>query len=343
MSSHLRVTVVVPASAASGQIRDCLRSLFLQTFQNLEIIVVDGGLPDEARAHALECARLDPRIRLLPHEHGSAKMTGLRAAAGTHVCFIDPDDWLSPIFIEELLQACRRHRVPVARCLHVSHAPSDETQRPEFPVSILANARTTQRDTVVDSSETLLWRPAIGTQLTDCGFLLKHAIAFPVNNPAFEDLAFHVQSAHHAKRVALVAKRLYHCRKSHPDAANASNAEACQRADGFISHFHVFRFLEKTLPARFLDSPQYFLLKFQTHDQALTVIDKRLVTEYRTRAAFDLYFRLKARRAIHYIRVLYKLKSKYGRRALKLYSHYLTLKHNPPNMSPSGVTQQLVQ
>jgi glycosyltransferase involved in cell wall biosynthesis len=343
MSSHLRVTVVVPASAASGQIPNCLRSLFLQTFQNLEIIVVDGGLPDEARACVHECARLDPRIRLLPNEHGSAKMTGLRAAAGTHICFIDPDDWLSPTYIEELLQACRRHRVPAARCLYVSHCQQDETPRPDFPASVLTGARSVHRDTVVDSSDTLLWRPAIGTQLTERSFLLKHAVAFPENNPAFEDLAFHVQSAHHARRVALVAKRLYHGRKPHPDAANASNAEACQRADGFIAHFHVFRFLEKKLPTRFLDSPQYFLLKFQTHDQALAVIDKRLIAEYRTRAAFDLYFRLKARRAIHYIRVLYKLKSKYGRRALKLYTHYLTLKHNPPNMSPSGVTQQLVQ
>jgi glycosyltransferase involved in cell wall biosynthesis len=341
MSSQLRVSVVIPVNSAAGQLQRCLSSILSQTFSAIEIILAadEDSSPDVMEA-AARCARREARVRTIVvgrEEKSGLRMAGLRAAAGTHVCFIDPGEWVSPTFVQDLLGACRRHRVPVARCLCVSHARPGAPPVPEPPVSRLLGARTIQRDCVIDASEALLWTPVAGAHIFDRNFLLKHDVAFPSRVRTFDDLAFHAQWAFFARRLAVTAAPLHHRMAAFP------GGEAHPSADELFLHFQAFRYLESRLPGRILDGPEYFLFKFQTHDYALSEIDRRLLPEYRTRTAFDLYFRLKPRRAVHYIRVLYKLKSKFGRRALKLYSYYLTLKRDRTNARLTGAAHPRMQ
>lgn len=92
------VSVIIPAYDAAAYIGDALDSVFRQTFDDYEVIVVNDGSPDtEELERALEPYR--DRIRYIEQENrgpGGARNTGIRAADGPYVAFLDSDDiWVN--------------------------------------------------------------------------------------------------------------------------------------------------------------------------------------------------------------------------------------------------------
>ncbi|WP_067841022.1 glycosyltransferase [Amphibacillus sediminis] len=92
-----KVTVIVPSFKAEHEIKTTLESLLHQTWQNLEIIVVDDCSPDQTYQVACEVAKTDERIKVLRTEHNSgayvARNVGLKAATGDFITINDADDW----------------------------------------------------------------------------------------------------------------------------------------------------------------------------------------------------------------------------------------------------------
>ncbi len=99
------VTVLIAAYDAADMLPTALRSLQEQSWQNLEIIVIDDCSPtDDTAAVAERFAAADPRIRVIrmPENGGAyvARNAGLDAATGTYVTIHDADDWSHPAKIE---------------------------------------------------------------------------------------------------------------------------------------------------------------------------------------------------------------------------------------------------
>lgn len=98
------VSVVIPAYNASLHIRDTLQSVQNQTYENLEIIVVDDGSTDDTASIVKELAERDGRIRLLRQENrgvAAARNYGIEEACGEFIAPIDADDIWLPDKIEE--------------------------------------------------------------------------------------------------------------------------------------------------------------------------------------------------------------------------------------------------
>lgn len=114
------VSVVIPTYNRSKQIEHAVRSVLAQTHSNLEVIVVDDGSTDGTAQIIKECARKDPRIRLI--EHGqrkgaqAARNTGILAARGKWIAFLDSDDQWFPDSLEVRLEMAAR------RGVHVVHS-----------------------------------------------------------------------------------------------------------------------------------------------------------------------------------------------------------------------------
>lgn len=106
----MKLSVIVPVynMAAEGKLQFCLDSLVNQTISNYEIIAVDDASTDNSLEILQEYAGKYPeKVRVLAHEvnkrQGGAKNTGLKAATGHWVGFIDSDDWVTPDYYEKLL------------------------------------------------------------------------------------------------------------------------------------------------------------------------------------------------------------------------------------------------
>ena len=97
------VSVVVPVYNVEPYLHRCVDSILTQTYQNLEVILVDDGSPDNCSIICDEYAKLDPRIHVIHKENGgvsSARNAALDAARGDYVTFVDSDDYLlSDIYI----------------------------------------------------------------------------------------------------------------------------------------------------------------------------------------------------------------------------------------------------
>jgi glycosyltransferase involved in cell wall biosynthesis len=100
------VSVIVPVRNGERRLPECLASIAAQTLTDLEIIVVDDGSTDSTAAIVDGLAATDPRVRRLVGpaigSAGAARNTGLDAARGDHLAFLDADDRFAPTLLEEL-------------------------------------------------------------------------------------------------------------------------------------------------------------------------------------------------------------------------------------------------
>ena len=93
------LSVIVPVYKVEPYLRRCVDSIINQTYQNLEIILVDDGSPDNCGAICDEYAEKDPRVKVIHKENRGqavARNVGLATSTGEYLCFVDSDDWLDP-------------------------------------------------------------------------------------------------------------------------------------------------------------------------------------------------------------------------------------------------------
>lgn len=112
-----KVSVVIPCYNAEKFAEPCLETLLAQSLQDLEFIFVDDGSTD-ATANILDSFKQrDPRVRVIHQENkclGGARNTGIEAAQGEYIGFLDVDDQLVPRYYELLYEAARKHDADVA-------------------------------------------------------------------------------------------------------------------------------------------------------------------------------------------------------------------------------------
>jgi len=102
------VSVVISAHNASPWIAETLESIFAQTFRDFELIVVDDGSTDDTRQVV---ARYGPSVRLITigrSGKSTGKNTGIRAAKGDYIAFVDADDLWTPEKLELQVELLRR-------------------------------------------------------------------------------------------------------------------------------------------------------------------------------------------------------------------------------------------
>lgn len=98
------ISIIVPVYNCEKYLPVCLNSLIHQTYQNIEILLVDDGSTDSSVKICDEYARVNSRIKVIHKENGgvsSARNRGIQAATGKYVMFVDSDDWLD-------LNACEK-------------------------------------------------------------------------------------------------------------------------------------------------------------------------------------------------------------------------------------------
>lgn len=93
-----KISVIVPIYNVEKYLKQCLDSIITQTYQNLEIILINDGSTDQSLEICRQYAKRDQRIILISQKNSgvsSARNAGLDIATGSFITFIDPDDWLA--------------------------------------------------------------------------------------------------------------------------------------------------------------------------------------------------------------------------------------------------------
>lgn len=105
------VTIVLPIYGVEKYLNRCVSSVVNQTYENLEILLIDDGSQDCCPELCDEWAQKDSRIRVVHKENaglGKARNTGIEHATGQYICFFDSDDYIRHDAIElAVRQICR--------------------------------------------------------------------------------------------------------------------------------------------------------------------------------------------------------------------------------------------
>ena len=106
------ISVIVPIYGIERYVGHCIESLMQQTYQNLEIILVDDGSPDRCPQICDLYASKDKRIRVIHKENGgivTARKAGVKIAQGEYIGFVDGDDWVGSGYFQSMfntISAC---------------------------------------------------------------------------------------------------------------------------------------------------------------------------------------------------------------------------------------------
>ena len=126
---HDVISVIVPIYRVEEYLNQCIESIVNQTYQNLQIILVDDGSPDRCGEMCEEWARRDKRIEVLHKKNGGlsdARNAGLAIATGDCIAFVDSDDWIEPTMYEAMLSVLAKENADLVACGIVDSYPDKE-------------------------------------------------------------------------------------------------------------------------------------------------------------------------------------------------------------------------
>lgn len=117
MSMNDLVSVIVPIYKVEDYIHRCVDSILKQSYEKLEVILVDDGSPDNCGAICDEYKSRDERVKVIHKENGglsAARNSGLDIVTGKYIMFVDSDDWLDLNAIQYLYQIIKEHDADVS-------------------------------------------------------------------------------------------------------------------------------------------------------------------------------------------------------------------------------------
>ncbi len=126
----MKISIVVPVYKVEKYLERCVRSLQKQSFFYLEIILVDDGSPDRCPQLCDALAKIDERIKVIHQKNqglAGARNTGIAAATGDFIGFLDSDDWLDPDAIKNCAQIIEDFKADVVQ-FQLGYAYNDETK-----------------------------------------------------------------------------------------------------------------------------------------------------------------------------------------------------------------------
>ena len=121
------ISIIIPAYNIQDHLGPTLDSVLVQTYQDLEILVVNDGSTDGTAAVMEAYAAKDSRIRAIHQENGgvtSARLCGVAEATGAYIGFVDGDDHIEPEMYQRLLENLKQCDADISHCGYQMVFPS---------------------------------------------------------------------------------------------------------------------------------------------------------------------------------------------------------------------------
>lgn len=123
------ISIIVPVYNVQKFLPKCLDSIISQTYQNIEIILVDDGSPDNSGTICDDYAANDNRIKVIHKKNegvNEARITGFEQSVGNYIAFIDSDDYIDKEYIYHLYENMVKYHVAMSCCQLIRVYPDKE-------------------------------------------------------------------------------------------------------------------------------------------------------------------------------------------------------------------------
>jgi len=218
---NIKLSFILPCYNVDKYIAECLDSLYAQDIpeSEFEVICVNDCSPDGTRDIIVAYQKKYLNLKLIDHEvnrkQGGARNTGLRAAQGEYIWFVDPDDYIKTTEVARMLKVCEDNTLDIFQFNYekVSNKGEFLFLKNNVPDStVISGSEYTK--TVLGVSFLNNYDLSVCSRLYKTDYLRNNSIFF-IENTIFEDLEFSLRSILLAKRIKSSSDS-YYCYRDNP-------------------------------------------------------------------------------------------------------------------------------
>lgn len=199
------ISIIIPVYNVEKYVYDCLISVQKQTYQNIEVIVINDGSCDNS---FIECLKIkDKRFNIINKKNegvGPARNIGINISHGKYLTFVDSDDLISPYYIETLYKGiAQNENVKISICSYLQFKNNLEIEQMHgnYKSSIISNSLALKKLFYFDGFDTSPWGKLYLRELFD-------NIKFP-NGIISEDLDTIYKTFVFSPKVYITDNKLY--------------------------------------------------------------------------------------------------------------------------------------
>lgn len=137
------ISVIVPVYNMEKYLKKCIESILKQSFQDIEVILVDDGSTDASGKICDDYANRDSRIIVMHKENGGpadARNHGIQISSSEYITYIDSDDYVDSRYLEILYQIIQTYRADLAICHNINVREEKNIEIEKFDYdNIIAN------------------------------------------------------------------------------------------------------------------------------------------------------------------------------------------------------------
>lgn len=287
------VSVIVPVFQTEKYIKDCLDSLLQQSYEQLEIIVIENGRSETCTSIIKEFQQKDNRIQLYILEEnkgtGYARNFGMQKATGNYLYFLDSDDYLPRETIELLVEHIKEYPLIKGK-IRQTYLSNGITV--VFPGHIAPKMYKENRMRLLKARSAL-------NCLIKRDFALKQNIAFSEESDLFNDMNFMIPALLESEVIPFVKEAIYFKRKRNDPILNPSLKQCGHQeyALNFFNMYHTYKnkyeqqevqyeldkqlvsFYDKHL-VKYFDGKIEIPKLFPELSEAMNRIDKSIINNY---------------------------------------------------------------
>lgn len=213
----ITVSIILPVYNSGCFLAEAIESVLKQSLTNFELLIVDDG-SDSPETRRIIDLQTDPRIRIIRRENGgiaSARNTGLDAASGKYIAFLDHDDWYHPDYLKRLVEAAEDSDAEITQS---GFALADGEKILPVGGGYLCRLQKylKKRDWCFDARSGRFFYPLVWIQLFRRDFLERRQLRFdPAAAMGQDDLHFSITAWSYCCKMALIPDIVYFWRQ-HP-------------------------------------------------------------------------------------------------------------------------------
>lgn len=213
------VSIIVPVYNAEKYLGWCVNSILAQTFRDLEVILVNDGSRDGSLEICRNYEKLDSRVRVIDIPNGgvsNARNTGLAAATGEFVQFVDSDDVVKPGITAALLHAIQLYKADLAICgFSIVEMQGDKAiNRIDLSTECMGAECVLEKEQFLQQLPYLFWESSVMegpyNRIFRREILLKKGLRFLSDMKYGEDCMFNIAYYGQCRRVVLLSQCYYY-------------------------------------------------------------------------------------------------------------------------------------
>lgn len=242
-----KISVIVPVYNAEAYLEECLSSILEQTYENLQIILVDDGSTDNSGSICDKYENKDERVFCIHKTNGgntSARKAGIANASGNYLLFVDSDDWIDKDTCEFCMTQVEEYQADVVGFAYKEENSYGKTVYNGIPTGIYVSEA--DKKYLYSNFFFCKERNSGGITRSLCVFLISRDIMTSIYDlmedtaQYGEDAAYAASAILSAKVVCLTNRVLYHYRMRKGSIIHKTNLDYYSQINATYKYLYSF-------------------------------------------------------------------------------------------------------